>query len=143
VDTVYRVCYSYLRNSSDCEDAVQAVFLKYMVNPKSFQSIEHEKAWLIRVAVNHCKDQLKSAWNKRSDLESIPEPAIEDKQPDEVLEYVMSLPENLRVSIYLYYYEGYNAAKIAELLGYNHSTVRSYLSEARKLLKQKLVGFDD
>jgi RNA polymerase sigma-70 factor (ECF subfamily) len=144
VDTVYRVCYTFLRNAADTEDAVQNVFVKLLVAPRAFESVEHEKAWLIRVATNHCKDVLKSAWSKRTGLESIAEPLAPDESPDETLAVVMGLPEPQRICVYLYYYEGYNAAEIAGLINRAHSTVRSYLSEARASLKKRLGGgFDE
>jgi len=145
---VYRVCRTYLRNTADTEDAAQDVFLKVLAKPPEFKSEEHEKAWLIRVAINRCKDLLKSSWSKRLDMESIPEPAAPDSSPEEVydstLELVMALPENLRSCIYLYYYEGYSALEIAKFMGKPHSTVRNYLSDARKALREKLGGdFDE
>ena len=148
VDTVYRVCRTYLREAADTEDATQDVFLKVLAKPQEFESVEHEKAWLIRVAINRCKDLLKSSWNKRLNMESIPEPIAPDASPedsyDSTLEVVMALPENLRSCIYLYYYEGYNALEIADFMGKPHSTVRNYLSDARKVLREKLGGgFDE
>ena len=144
VNTVYRVCRTHLRNTADTEDATQDVFLKVLANRPSFESVEHEKAWLIRVAINRCKDLLKSSWNKRVDMESIPEPEALDADPvdshDSTLELVMALPENLRICVYLYYYEGYNAAEISEFMEKPHSTVRNYLSDARKILREKLGG---
>ena len=142
VDTVFRVCRSYLRNTADTEDATQDVFLKVLAKQPEFESVEHEKAWLIRVAINRSKDVLKSSWSKRVDMESIPEPQAPDDDPvdayDSTLELVMALPENLRSSVYLYYYEGYSAAEIAEFMERPHSTVRNYLSDARKILREKL-----
>ncbi|MDR2105951.1 MAG: RNA polymerase sigma factor [Coriobacteriales bacterium] len=140
VDTVYRVCYTFLRNAADTEDAVQNVFIKLLATPRAFENAEHEKAWLIRVASNHCKDVLKSIWSKRTDLESIAEPPAPEESPDETLTVVMSLPEAQRVCIYLYYYEGYKAAEIASFINRSHSTVRSYLSEARASLRKRLGG---
>jgi RNA polymerase sigma-70 factor (ECF subfamily) len=146
VDMVYRVCYTYLRNTADTEDAVQNVFVKVLTKAQSFASAEHEKAWLIRVATNHCKDVLKSGWSKRTDLDSSVEPAAPDSFADanEILAVVMELPEMQRVCIYLYYYEGYNAAEIAKMMDRPHSTIRNHLSDARKALKEKLEGgFDE
>jgi RNA polymerase sigma-70 factor (ECF subfamily) len=144
VDTVYRVCFSYLKNSTDTEDAVQAVFLKLLTKPRSFVSEEHQKAWLIRVAANHCKDIFKSSWNKRADLEDFDEPAAPEEAIDDTLELVMALPQPLRICVYLFYYEGYNAREIGEMIGKPHSTVRNYLSEARKSLRLCLeAGCDD
>jgi RNA polymerase sigma-70 factor (ECF subfamily) len=144
VDTVYRVCFTYLRIAADTEDAVQSVFIKLLAKPQTFTSTEHEKAWLIRVASNYCKDILKSSWNKRTGLESIAEPVAPAEDADDTLELVMALPENQRICVYLFYYEGYNAAEIAKIVGKPHSTVRSYLSEARQALRDKLKGgFDE
>ena len=148
VDTVFRVCRIHLRNTADTEDATQDVFLKVLAKPPAFENVEHEKAWLIRVAINRCKDLLKSSWNKRLDMESIPEPASPDASPedsyDSTLELVMALPENLRSCIYLYYYEGYSAPEIAWFMEKPHSTIRNYLSDARKMLREKLGGgFDE
>ena len=148
VDTVYRVCRTHLRNAQDTEDATQDVFLKVLANRPEFESVEHEKAWLIRVAINRCKDLLKSSWSKRVDMESIPEPMAPDADPveayDGTLALVMALPENQRNCVYLYYYEGYNASEIAELLEKPHSTIRNYLSDARKALREVLGGdFDE
>jgi len=144
VNTVYRVCYTYMRNAADTEDAVQNVFIKLLAKPMSFESEEHEKAWLIRVATNHCKDVLKSAWMQRSDFENIQEPAVFDKGHDETLEEVLKLPENQRICICLYYYEGYSTAEIAEIIKRPHSTVRNYLSDARKQLRDRLAeNFDE
>lgn len=142
VNTVYRVCRTYLHNSADTEDATQDVFLKVLTQSPEFTSVEHEKAWLIRVAINRCKDLLKSGWSKRLDLESIPEPVAPDDDPvdayDSTLELVLGLPENQRSCVLLYYYEGYNTAEIADFLKKPHSTVRNYLSDARKTLREKL-----
>ncbi|MCL1847798.1 MAG: RNA polymerase sigma factor [Coriobacteriia bacterium] len=144
VDTVYRVCYTYLHNAADTEDAVQNVFIKLLNAPRDFESDEHEKAWLIRVASNHCKDVLKSAWNRRTGFENIPEPLTEDAAPDETLEEVLKLPENQRICVYLYYYEGYSTAEIANMIDRPNSTVRNYLSDARKELGKRLKGsFDE
>jgi len=135
VDTVYRVCYTYLHNAAETEDAVQNVFIKLLAKPVAFESEEHEKAWLIRVAANHCKDILKSAWSRRTGIDEITEPAVVDAEPDETLKEVMKLSENLRICVYLYYYEGYDTAEIAEMLDRPHSTVRNYLSDARRQLR--------
>nr|AGS57582.1 sigma-70 region 2 [uncultured bacterium] len=143
VNTVYRVCFNYLRNPADTEDAVQTIFTKLLTNPRSFESEEHEKAWLIRVAANHCKDIFKSSWSKRENLEDVDEPAALQEVFDDTLELVMALPEPQRVCVYLFYYEGYNAKEIGEMLDKPHSTVRSYLSEARSALRLSLEEDSD
>jgi RNA polymerase sigma-70 factor (ECF subfamily) len=138
VDMVYRLCFTYLRNAADCEDAVQNIFIKLLAKPRDFTSEEHERAWLVRVSANHCKDVLKSSWNKRTSFENVPEPVAPDEKHDDTLELVMALPETQRICVYLCYYEGYNAAEVAQMLDKPHSTVRNHLSEARAALRKVL-----
>ena len=142
VKTVYRLCFSYLRNENDTEDAVQNVFIKLIKHSGEFMSSEHEKAWLITCATNHCKDVLKSAYAKRTDFEV---PDLADKNSrlpfgNETLQSVLALPEKYKTAVYLYYYEGYKTNEIARIIDRPASTVRSYLSEARKLLRMTLSG---
>jgi RNA polymerase sigma-70 factor (ECF subfamily) len=133
-----------LRSVADTEDATHEVLLKALTKKPVFENTEHEKAWLIRVSINYCKDVLKSSWSKNTDLENIAEPVAENADPaesfDETLGLVMALPENLRVCVYLHYYEGYKTVEIAEFMKKPHSTVRNYLSDARKVLREKLGG---
>lgn len=97
-----RVAYSQLNNRAEAEDAVQEVLLKYIEKAPTFQSEEHEKAWLLRVTINHCKNHLASAWfRKRADLdEGIP--AL-DSAELEVVTAVAALPVKYRAVVHLYY----------------------------------------
>ena len=138
-DTVYRICYLYMKNRDDAEDAFQDVFLRYMQANKHFQSEEHEKAWLCTVAFNRCKDLLKSAARKTVGFDDVAEPGACDKYNDNpVLEAVMALPDKYKDVIYLHYYEDWSAAKIAKVLKCTESTVYSQLSRGRQLLKERL-----
>ena len=65
-DTVRRLCMVHLKNRADTEDIFQTVFLKYVLSSVSFESEEHEKAWIIRVTINACKDLLKSFYRRRT-----------------------------------------------------------------------------
>lgn len=139
---VYRLCFAYLKTATDTEDAVQNVFIKLMKYEQAFKNEEHEKAWLIRCAANHCKDVLKSAYRKRTDFD-IPEVADEradDTTTSDVYDAVLNLPEKYKDCVYLHYYEGYKTDEIAKILEKPSSTVRSYLSEARSLLRTALGG---
>lgn len=138
VDTVYRVCYSFMGNAADSEDATQSVFVKLMSNGPRFTSSEHEKAWLIRVASNHCKDVLKSAARKTASLDRVAEPIAREEGFDMVLDVVLALDPKYKVPVYLHYYEGYSAVDIARLLEKPASTIRSHLSEARTILRRAL-----
>ena len=132
-----RVAYSQLNNRAEAEDTVQEVLLKYMEKAPIFQSEEQEKAWLLRVTVNHCKNHLASAWfRKRADLdEGIP--ALDNAEL-EVVSAVAALPAKYRAVVHLYYFEGYSTKEIAEILHSLPNTVSSRLSRARALLAKAL-----
>lgn len=139
VDDIYRLCFSFMKNHMDAEDAVQETFTRYFYCEKDFDTREHIKAWLIVAASNYCKDLLKHWWRKRQDLDEIRETIGEEKQMvDEMMELVMKLPVKYKTTVYLYYYEGYESGEIAKLLHKPSSTIRTYLQKARKLLKQEL-----
>ena len=63
-DMVRRICFIYLKSNADADDVFQEVFLVLLKNKTTFENPEHEKAWLIRVTINKCKDLLKSYWHK-------------------------------------------------------------------------------
>lgn len=137
--TVYRVCFAYMKNPVDTEDAVQETFFRLISNNPQFESEEHEKAWLIRTAANVCKDELKHWWRKHENIDDHLELQTEDTiKTDEVFRAVMELPDKYKTVIYLYYYEGYDSAEIAGILKKHKSTIRNYLHEARNLLKERL-----
>ncbi len=144
-DTVRRLCLVHLKNEADTEDIFQTVFLKYALSSVSFASEEHEKAWLIRVTVNACKDLLRSVFRSRTvPLDELLEqsaPLAEDHR--EVLEAVLSLPGRYRDVVYLHYYEEYTAPEIARILGKNVNTVYTHLNRAKQLLREKLGGDGD
>ena len=144
VDMVYRLCYSFLGRAADAEDATQEVFIKLMRarGEGDFESLDHEKAWLVRVASNHCKDVLRRASRKDVGLESAGEPAAPDESFDATLDAVLRLDPKYKDAVYLFYYEGYTTDQIAAALGRPASTVRSHLSEARAILKKALGGED-
>ena len=143
-DTVRRICMVHLKNHADTEDIFQTVFLKYALSSFPFEGEEHERAWLIRVAINACRDLLKSFFrSRRAALEEaalLPAPLPPDRQ--EVLEAVLSLPEKYRDVVYLHYYEGYTAPEIAGLLDKNVNTVYTLLTRARQKLREVLEGGD-
>lgn len=133
--TVYRVCFSFMKNEADAEDMMQETFLKLLSSDKRFESEEHEKAWLIVTASNACKDELRSFRRK---LEYIMQLQRQENtvagEENSVLEWVQELPVKYRQVVYLYYYEGYRTAEIAKMLQCPESTVRNRLLRGRKLL---------
>ena len=137
--TVWRVCFAYLKNPADTEDAVSETFIRLIKSAPAFESAEHEKAWLIRTASNVCKNQLKHWWRKREDIERFYDlPDRERIETNDVLEAVLALPNRYKAAVYLYYYEGYTGAEIAGILKKPQSTVRNQLREARAILKERL-----
>lgn len=143
-DTVRRLCMIYLKNYADAEDIFQNVFLKYVLSSISFENEEHEKAWIIRVTVNACKDLLGSFYRSRTvSLDQLVDwPAEAPADHREVLEAVLSLPQKNRVVVYLHYYEGYTASEIGRILRKNTNTVYTLLTRSRQMLKKKLEGFE-
>ena len=143
-DTVRRLCMIHLKNHADTEDIFQTVFLKYALSSVLFENDEHEKAWIIRVTLNACKDLLKSFFRSRTvSLDEIMEqPAKVSPDHREVLEAVLSLPPKYRDVVYLYYYEEYSAPEIGHVLGRNVNTVYTLLTRSRKMLQEKLKGDD-
>lgn len=141
-DMIRRICMLHLKNYEDTQDIFQNVFLKYALSSVAFEGEEHEKAWLIRVATNACKDLLRDFFRKNTvPLERISEYGEEEKTENwEVLEAVLSLPSKYKNVVYLHYYEGYTAGEISKILGKNVNTVYTYLNRARKLLAEKLGG---
>ena len=141
-DMVRRLCLIHLQNSADTEDIFQTVFLKYVLRSMPFESEEHEKAWLIRVTINACRDLRRSFFKSRTvsldDLVEIPAPMTQSHR--EVLGAVLSLPRKYKDVVYLHYYEGYTAAEIGEILGKNVNTIYTLMTRSKKLLKEKLEG---
>ena len=120
-DMVYRIALHDCRNRHDAEDIMQIVFLKLYRSAVAFESPEHLKNWLIRVTVNECRRMYVSPRKKHEECRA-----------------VKALPRKYRVPVYLYYYEGYQAAEIAILLKKNPSTIQTRLMRARKHLKISL-----
>lgn len=135
--TVYRVCLSFMKNAEDAEDMVQETFLKLMKCEKQFESEEHERAWLIVTASNTCKNELRR-WKRRLENTRVlsHQENIIQKDENNILEWIMTLPVKYRQVLYLYYYEGYRTSEIAGMLHCPESTVRNQLLRGRRLLKK-------
>jgi RNA polymerase sigma factor (sigma-70 family) len=141
-DTVQRICYLHTKNEYDSDDIFQNVFLKYMTKSPPFKDEEHEKAWIIRVAINLCKDSFKSFFKKNvCPIDEIKEMSAEETEDlSFVREAVKKLPENYRDVVFLFYYEGYSAIEISSLLKKNVNTIYTWLKRAKDMLKNELGG---
>ena len=139
--TVYRVCFAYMKNAADTEDIVQDTFVKLITQGCEFENTEHEKAWLIRTAINLCKDNLRHWWRKRENLDDYENlQGAQSFEIDETFGMIMGMPDKYKTVVYLYYYEGYSSVEISKTLQKPPSTIRNHLHEARELLRKKLGG---
>ncbi|MCL2856923.1 MAG: sigma-70 family RNA polymerase sigma factor [Oscillospiraceae bacterium] len=138
-DKLLRTAIAIMGNKADAEDIVQEAFVRLFQKNPSFESAEHETAWLMRVAVNLCKSRLRSHWWKKTEplLDAYP---AETEEQQNLMETVLSLPAKYRVVIHLFYYEGYSTREIANLTELSESTVRQQLTRARRMLKDYLEG---
>ncbi|MDO5559508.1 MAG: sigma-70 family RNA polymerase sigma factor [Oscillospiraceae bacterium] len=140
-DTVLRIAFAYCRNMSDAQDISQDVFLKLYTKAPDFSDSHQEKAWIIRVTINMCKNLLKlHFYSRREDLEeNIPDkPQFRESELD-LLQAVFKLPDKYRLVIHLYYYEDYSVSEISIATGRKISTVQTQLDRARRMLKKILV----
>ena len=131
-----RLSLAMLLNEADAEDAVQETVIRYMLYAPDFKNPEYEKAWLIRVASNICRDMLRC--RKRH-------PAVELSEATEsmaefpengALEALSTLPEKFRIVLLLHYVEGYSTAEIARVIGKSPSAVKMRLQKGRTLLEE-------
>lgn len=141
-DAILRLSYTYLKNTHDAQDVCQTVFVKLLAEPRAFESAEHERAYILQMAANTCKDLLKSPWRKRTcDLEACAQVPAPESGDGAVLAAVNELPAHYRAVIYLFYYEGYQAAEIGKILGVPTATVHTRLARGRAKLKDILGGY--
>lgn len=141
-DMLRKICFMHLKNYSDVEDVFQEVFLKYMQSDMSFESEEHKKAWLIRVAINSCKDLLKNFFRRNVvSMDHISmEPVLLKERDLDVLNAVAKLPTKFKNVVYLFYYEEYTVPEIADILNKKENTIYTWLGRARNRLKEDLGG---
>ena len=139
LDMVYRIALNALRRPADAEDAAQTVMLRLWQTQEAFEGEDHLRHWLVRVTVNVCRDLTRSAWYRRIvPLERCPEPTFSAPEEGRLYDAVMALPGKYRLPLYLYYYEGYGAAEVGELLGVKTSTIQTRLAREREKLKKLL-----
>lgn len=134
----------YLKSKFDTEDIFQTVFMKYVLYDGTFEDEKHEKAWIIKVTINACKDFLKNFFRKN--IVSLDEAILLETNTKEdhsdVLKAVLSLPKKYKDVIYLFYYDDYTAVEISKILNKNVNTIYTLLSRSKLLLKDMLGGED-
>ena len=143
---VKRLCCLYLRDMSLAEDAAQETFIKAWRNLDTFRGESSQRTWLMRIAVNVCRDVQRSAWFRRIDRRITPEElplASPAPQEPALAEAILRLPVREREAILLCYYEQLTADEVARLLKTPVNTVRSRLARAKKKLRAMLEGWYD
>ena len=139
MDTIYRVAYSWTRNSHDTNDVTQDVLIQLYKTTREFESDSHMKNWLIRVTVNQCKMLFRSPWSKMEDIGEYADTLeFEEESHLDLFQAVMNLDKKYRVPILLFYYENYSTTEIASILGIPEKTVSTRLFRAKAKLKNYL-----
>ncbi len=135
---LYRICVVMLGNEADAQDAVQDTICRYLERRKEFRDGEHEKAWLIKVAQNRCRDMRRFQMrHPKVSLEEVTA-SYEDPEYSQVLVELISLPLPVKEAVYLYYIEGYKTTEVSEILGISVNAVKKRLQRGRKLLRLRL-----
>lgn len=146
---VLRVCYFYLSDREKAEDVCQDVFVRLMTTHPLLQP-GREKSWLLKVALNRCRDLWRGAWLKRVILggptfELIPAPDEFSRRDDQqaMMAAINQLPATFKEVILLHYYQGMNIAELAQMLELPEGTISSRLSRGRKKLESILLKGGD
>ena len=141
-DSIKRMCCVYLRDLGAAEDASQETFIKAYshIDGLLCGEIENERAWLSRIAINTCKDVLRSSWmrhiDRRRAIEELPL-AVPPQHPEslDLTEAILRLPPKLKDIVLLHYYQGLHLRTCAQILGISAPTASRYLAQAMKRLR--------
>lgn len=138
-EMLYKICIVMLENTYDAEDAVQDILIKYMVKKPAFDTTEYEKAWLIRVTMNLCKDRLRFKMkHPQINIESLNTTYSDQSEERKVLEVLMNIPLKYKEVLLLYYFEEYKWNEISGILKISEAAVKKRLERGRNLLKKEL-----
>lgn len=146
-NAILRTCFLLLGDRQQAEDAMQDTFLKAWKAMNRFEGRDGctEKTWLMRIAINTCRDYRRSRWARHIDatqaLDTLAVPA-EQMQPDErwLLSDILRMPTALKQVLILYYYQQMTLDEAAQALGTSRSTVHRRLKRAEALLRDTLKG---
>lgn len=134
-DTLYKVCIVILCNEHDAQDAIQETFCRYLEKRPDFCDEEHEKAWLIRVATNICRDMIRfRIRHPKVSIDEV-ENSLKATEQKETLRELLQLPVRQKTVIYLHYVEGYRIREIADMLGTTESAVKMRLKRGREQMR--------
>ena len=139
-DTLYRVAKTLLRSDADCADAIQEAIVKAFSSLHTLRKDSYAKTWLVRIVINECYAIMRKEKRVVSIEDYTPEEMAESAEDySDLYEAVSRLPKEQRLSVALYYMEGYSVKEIAELMETSESAVKSRLARARARLKQDLT----
>lgn len=139
-NNLYVMAFNVCKNTQEAEDVVQDTFIQYWSWKKEFESEQHIRAWLFRVAINKAKNKMNNFYRRNAlPLEDYMQTLVfESEESSQLFEAVMNLPEKYRIVIHLYYYEDYSVNEIAAVLKLTQSNVKVRLSRGRLLLRNTL-----
>lgn len=135
-DMLYKICIVILCNEQDVQDAVQDTFCRYLEKKPKFHDEEHEKAWLIRVATNICRDMVRfRIRHPKFSIDEV-ENMLAAPEHKEILRELLELPIKHKTVLYLHYVEGYQIKEIAGILGITEGAVKVRLMRGRKQMRE-------
>ena len=139
-DMLYKICIVILCNEQDVQDAIQDAFCRYLEKRPEFLDEEHEKAWLIRVATNICRDMIRFRLRHPKVCIDELENSLAAPHQKETLAELLDLPVKQKIVVYLHYVEGYHIREIAEILGITEGAVKMRLRRGREEMKLRWKG---
>ena len=144
-DSIKRMCCVYLHDLGAAEDAAQDAFIKAYHHIDSLLSgeVKSEKAWMMRIAINTCKDMLRSSWmrhiDRRQTIEALPLSSLPNHEDTFALtQAVMALPPKLKEIVLLHYYQDLNLRTCAQILDISAATATRRIQQAQKKLRHEL-----
>ena len=139
---MFAAALSACKAPQDAEDAVQETFMKAYLGMNSFRQESSEKTWLTRIAVNTCRDMMRSSWFRHNDRRITPEELqlpsqqrIYDDQEEELAQTIIKLPRKYKDALLLYYYQDMSQEEVAQALNTSPSTISKRLKHAREKLR--------
>lgn len=146
---ILQLTFSYVSNRAVAEDLTQEIFVKCYKSLHTYNKKSKLRTWLWQIAINHCKDYLRSWYHKNvfvtendedriTDHASVETAIIKKDEDEQLAEAVMSLPVQYREVIYLFYYEDLSLREISEVTDINENTVKTRLRRAKEILKERL-----
>lgn len=142
-----RTCYAMLNDYALAEDAVQETFLKAYQAMNTFRGDCSQKTWLMRIAVNTCRDMRRRAWFRRVDRritpEQLPQACVSfEESDDSLVQSILRLPHKERDVLLFYFYQDMTLEEISQSLGLSKSVLCARLKRAKQKLRAVLEGGD-